>query len=199
MSIKNYYRKIITNLVLLLSLFCLLILSKSEIVFAAYQIENSDLPLVWIKPPVQIANAGDYVDVEIRLDNNNLPNVLGVGIIAKFDPSLLEVVDVTGSPVDQIIHGSCPAADFIVTNSVNEGNINYGVVQGIPSTPCMNGDIARVFFRCTPSIKTEKKSLIIIETSVLSDPDASLIPHKKQNGEFICKPNVSFYLPLIQR
>lgn len=197
MSMNKNYRKILTNLVLLLSLCCVLILSKSEIGFASYKSEKPELPLVWIKPPVQTANAGDYEDVVIRLDNNNLPNVLGVGIIVHYDPSLLQVVDITGSPVDQIIYGSCPAADFIVTNTVNEGVINYGVVQGIPSTPCMNGDIARIFFRCAPSIKTETRSSIYIKTSVLSDPNASPIPHKTQDGEFICNPNLIFFLPLV--
>ena len=91
-------------------------------------------------------NQSVTVDVHI----SDVTNLYGTQLEISFDPKKVQVVDADPDTTGvQITPGSCPAPDFVVSNTVNNttGTISYSATSLSPSLPCDgNAIVASITF-----------------------------------------------------
>lgn len=88
-----------------------------------------------LDPAKASAKVGDEVSFQVKLDTNEDPSV-GIDLLVKYDPSLLEPVDADGQAAGvQIKPGT--GYDFVAVNTVTtaKGLINYSAAQQPTSDP----------------------------------------------------------------
>lgn len=133
--------------------------------------------MIVLDPTSPVVGVGANVDVDIRLEN--FTNVYGGQIEMSFDETIVQVTGGILTP------GSCPAPDFVVSNSANNatGVISYAVTQLSPTTPCNGGVMAAIDFECV----AEGVADVTFTSSLISDADGSPITHTVQNGTVECE------------
>ena len=126
----------------------------------------------------------DPVSTEIPLNQNKTVNIhisdvtglYGTQLQLSFDPSKVQVVDAdTNKAGVQISPGSCPTADFVAQNDVDNvtGTITYSATSLSPTEPCGgSGTVASITFEGIAA----GNSPIVFDSSLLSDA----------NGQAIC-------------
>lgn len=149
--------------------------------------------VVSIDPPSLQLVPGTTGTVDIRSDG--LTNIYGAQFTLEFDPTLLQAVDADGDPGNgvQIAPGTCPAPDFVVTNSADNaaGTVDYGATQVSPTLPCDGGVIAFIEFICLDAGPAPVTVPITITSSVISNPDAISLEHTTLHGQIICSTDCS--------
>ena len=146
-------------------------------------VAGSSSALLWLSPVDASAPVGATTAIFMQLAD--ISNVYGAHVELSFDPSILSVVDAdSGAPGVQIATGSCPAPDFIVSNSANNssGTIIYSVTQINPTPACNGGDVATIEFQC----ESNGLSVVTIESSLISDPNGIAIDHSVQHSTVEC-------------
>jgi hypothetical protein len=142
-------------------------------------------PLLWLNPADVDIDLGGSENVIVQLDN--ITNVYGAQFSLSFDPTVLEVVDADGgTPGVQISTGTCPAPDFVVTNTTDNtgGTVDYAATQLNPTPACDGGDVATVEFSC---VATGETDVVTFTDSIISDPDGLPIAHTTQSTTIHCQ------------
>jgi hypothetical protein len=134
--------------------------------------------LLWLDPASSEISIGTSELVDLRLDN--ITNVYGAEVSLSYDPSFLEVVGGAVTP------GTCPAPDFVVTNTAGGGSVDYAVTQLNPTPPCNGGVVATVEFQCLPTTPADTLINVTIASSLISDPDGTPISHDVQDATVLC-------------
>ena len=136
---------------------------------AAYEVGNS--AAIWLDGPIQ-AEPGDVISYNITTADipTDTTGIFGVQLELNFDTAVLQVVGTEITP------GSCPQADFIVTNSVDNtaGTISYAAVSLNPTLPCDGGVVASFQFQVSPTA-TAGITQVQFDNVILSDADGGLI------------------------
>jgi hypothetical protein len=134
--------------------------------------------LLWLDPAASEISIGTSDLVDLRLDD--ISNVYGVEVSLAYDPAFLEVVGGVVTP------GTCPAPDFVVTNTAGGGTIQYAVTQLSPTAPCNGGVVSTIEFRCLPGTPPGTVTDVTITSSLISDTDGLSISHDEQNAAVTC-------------
>ncbi len=125
--------------------------------------------------------AGGVVTVSLVIVGGQ--DVYGIDVRARFDPSVIEIVDADAAQAGvQLRHGSFLQPDFVVRNAADNvsGTLQYVVTQISPSAPA-NGEgvIVTVVLRGkTPGWQ----SALTIETVVLANRDGVTLPVAIEHG-----------------
>ncbi|MGD2159385.1 MAG: cohesin domain-containing protein, partial [Anaerolineales bacterium] len=134
--------------------------------------------LLWLDPQFPEISIGASDLIDLRLDN--ISNVYGAEVSLSYDDTILEVVGGAVTP------GTCPAPDFVATNTAGGGSVDYAVTQLNPTPPCNGGVVASIEFQCLPATPPDTLTNVTIAHSLISDPDGTSIPHNVQNATVLC-------------
>jgi len=175
-----------TKKTLIILLLLVLILAGTFIATSA-GVENG--VILWLNPAYALVNTGTSSGLTLQLDSAT--NVYGIQLEMTFDPAVINVVGSTLTP------GSCPAPDFVLYNTADNGtgDISYVVTQLSPTAPCNGGDVAEIEITCVAPGETT----VSITSSIISDPNGLPIPHTTQNGSVYCGDISAVYLPMINK
>jgi len=156
------------------------------------------LPLVTtltINPVSANITIDETVVVDVVVEGES--DLYGVALELTFDPTLVEVVDAdTGTAGVQITPGSCPVADFVVQNTVNNstGVINYDAASLSPTAACNGtGVVASITFRGL----SEGTSPVHYNSWLLADSNGLSITASTQDGSVTVDYIYRIFLPLI--
>ncbi|MFN2295307.1 MAG: cohesin domain-containing protein [Candidatus Promineifilaceae bacterium] len=124
-----------------------------------------------------VMSVGMSSDMDITL--TDATNVYGAQLALSFDPNIIQV---SGG---QLTPGTCPQPDFLQSNVANNatGVINYVVSQLNPTAPCTGGVVATITFECV----AEGQSAVTFTNSIISDPNATAIPHTPVGSSVVCE------------
>lgn len=154
--------------------------------------EVGETALIWLDGPAQ-ANPGELISYNITTDAIGL---YGAELNINFDPAVLQVVGTEITP------GSCPTADFVVTNSVDNGTgtISYAVTSLNPTEPCNGGIVASFQFQVSPAA-AEGITPVQFGNVILADNNGVEIPVTAVdfNLDIVVEPGLEYllYLPVI--
>jgi hypothetical protein len=131
----------------------------------------------------------DPVDGELTLGGEttvdimaeNISGLYAAQMALQFDPALVEVVDAeSGTTGTQVTPGSCPPADFVAANSVDNetGIISYAATALSPSPPCDGGLVMSITFRgLAPGVNP-----LDFNSWLLANSDGQTITSSAQGG-----------------
>ncbi len=138
-------------------------------------------PSLWLTPAGGSVKATQEMTLTIRA--RDIKELYGVQFRLRFDPALVEVVDLDdATPGVQIEPGDFPLPDAVLRNSANNtnGTIDYvATLQGAKPGVSGGGVVATAVLRG----KTAGKSPLTFEQVVLSDPMSQPIAVTSQGGE----------------
>jgi len=148
-----------------------------------------------IDPNTSNIFVGDSLSVDITV--SDVSDLYGVSLEITFDPTVVIVVDADpGETGVQIGEGSCPVADFVVFNEVNNttGVINYDISSLWPSEPCNGiGVVASITFQGLG----EGSSAVHFNNWLLSNTDGISIETSTQDGSIAVAATNQIFLPLV--
>jgi len=141
---------------------------------------------VFIDPAVAGVMAGE--EYTVTLQTTGLTGVYAADVVLSFAPAILQVVDADGVAGGvQVVEGTCPAADFAVSNQADNalGLITYTVTQLNPTAACSSGYILQIPFSCSAA----GISQVSVDSSLISDRNGLLIAHTTVGGTIACIAN----------
>jgi len=145
---------------------------------------------IWLDPATLDLSPGSEGALDIRVESE--VQLAGVEVHLKFDPALLEVVDVdTSAAGTQIAHGDFLSPDFVVRNTVDPANgaVDYAIACIPPDKGASgSGVLARVTFRAL----AEGESLVPVSGALLADVESQPVTVQTGSGVVvISRPGTS--------
>jgi hypothetical protein len=150
---------------------------------------------LWLDPSAVRVPIGETTALTVRLDN--VTGVYGVDVVLAFDQTVLAVVDAdAGTPGVQVATGACPAPEFVVANTADNGagTIEY-VASQLGTAPCDGGIAATITVECL----VEGESDVTFTSSDVRDRDGQAIAHITQPSTVTCSDAYDVFLPLVLR
>lgn len=152
---------------------------------------------VTVEPLASTVIVGDSTTVDLVI--RSVSDLYGVQLQIDFDPTLVQVLDADpGEPGVQIALGTCPAPDWVLSNTADNtaGTIGYAVTSLNPSPVC-NGDglIASVEFEAV----AVGESPLHFSDLLLATPDGEEIPVDVQDGTLQIEDLRPVFLPIVLR
>ncbi|MGB9591497.1 MAG: cohesin domain-containing protein [Candidatus Kryptoniota bacterium] len=142
-----------------------------------------------VKPDPAVFEVGQGQVERLAIVLENAQDVYGVDIRARFDPTMVEIVDEDNQKEGvQMLPGQFPKPDFLVRNQADNtvGNLMYVITQVNPSPPA-NGN--GVVFWIEMRGKVMGESPFVIEFVDAADREGKTLTLDKQNGTIrVVKP-----------
>lgn len=139
------------------------------------------VPIIRPEPMDATVVAGDVVTVSIVIIGAQ--EAYGIDVSARFDPSIVEVVDADAAqPGIQLLGGPFLQPDFVVRNTADNisGTLQYAVTQVNPTAPA-SGDGTIVSFMLRGKAPGWQSALTIGNV-ILANRDGTTLPVAMQHG-----------------
>jgi len=160
---------------------CLVVVVALLITIRAVGPVSADVPVVQPEPANATVAAGEIITVSIVVVRAQ--DLYGIDVRARFDPSVVEVVDADSSLAGiQLASGVFLTPDFVVRNAADNtnGTIQYAITQINPSEPASgDGVIVTVALR---GLVAGRQSAFTIESILLANRDGTPLPATATNG-----------------